>query len=112
MYKIYVCIQFIYIRTFAHDVFIDVLINNFMYVLIYIMYHIHKYKRYLLHTPINDIQLFLKIYLDISNVTMYIYIHIYHVQVESSFKALGVAMRQAVSRDDTAGVPSTKGVLA
>mmetsp|Transcript_13078 Transcript_13078/g.12679 ORF Transcript_13078/g.12679 Transcript_13078/m.12679 type:complete len:452 (+) Transcript_13078:128-1483(+) len=35
-----------------------------------------------------------------------------HHKVESSFKALGVAMRQAVSRDDTAGVPSTKGVLA
>jgi imidazoleglycerol-phosphate dehydratase len=35
-----------------------------------------------------------------------------HHKVESAFKALGVAMRQAVSRDDTAGVPSTKGVLA
>ena len=35
-----------------------------------------------------------------------------YVQVESAFKALGVAMRQAVSKDDTAGVPSTKGVLA
>lgn len=35
-----------------------------------------------------------------------------HHKVESSFKALGVAMRQAVSRDDTAGIPSTKGVLA
>jgi imidazoleglycerol-phosphate dehydratase len=35
-----------------------------------------------------------------------------HHKAESAFKALGVAMRQAVSRDDTAGVPSTKGVLA
>jgi len=35
-----------------------------------------------------------------------------HHKVESSFKALGVALRQAVSKDDTAGVPSTKGVLA
>lgn len=35
-----------------------------------------------------------------------------HHKVESSFKALGVALRQAVSRDSTAGVPSTKGVLA
>lgn len=35
-----------------------------------------------------------------------------HHKVESAFKALGVAMRQAVSRDAGAGVPSTKGVLA
>lgn len=35
-----------------------------------------------------------------------------HHKAESAFKALGVAMRQAVSRDDSAGVPSTKGVLA
>ena len=35
-----------------------------------------------------------------------------HHKVESSFKALGVSMRQAVSADETAGVPSTKGVLA
>ena len=35
-----------------------------------------------------------------------------HHKAESAFKALGVALRQAVSRDDTAGVPSTKGVLA
>jgi imidazoleglycerol phosphate dehydratase HisB len=35
-----------------------------------------------------------------------------HHKVESSFKALGVAMRQAVARDASAGVPSTKGVLA
>lgn len=32
--------------------------------------------------------------------------------MESAFKALGVAMRQAVSKDESAGVPSTKGVLA
>lgn len=35
-----------------------------------------------------------------------------HHKVESSFKALGVAFRQAVSKDENAGVPSTKGVLA
>lgn len=35
-----------------------------------------------------------------------------HHKVESAFKALGVAMRQAVSMDNSAGVPSTKGVLA
>lgn len=35
-----------------------------------------------------------------------------HHKVESSFKALGVALRQAISKDDTAGIPSTKGVLA
>lgn len=35
-----------------------------------------------------------------------------HHKAESAFKALGVAMREAVSRDATAGVPSTKGVLA
>jgi imidazoleglycerol-phosphate dehydratase len=35
-----------------------------------------------------------------------------HHKVESAFKALGVAMRQAVARDASAGVPSTKGVLA
>ena len=35
-----------------------------------------------------------------------------HHKAESAFKALGVAMRQAVSLDDGAGVPSTKGVLA
>jgi imidazoleglycerol-phosphate dehydratase len=35
-----------------------------------------------------------------------------HHKVESSFKALGVAFRQAVSKDESAGVPSTKGVLA
>mmetsp|Transcript_12405 Transcript_12405/g.20649 ORF Transcript_12405/g.20649 Transcript_12405/m.20649 type:complete len:503 (+) Transcript_12405:54-1562(+) len=35
-----------------------------------------------------------------------------HHKAESAFKALGVAMRQAVSADATAGVPSTKGVLA
>ena len=34
-----------------------------------------------------------------------------HHKVESSFKALGVAFRTAVSYDGTAGVPSTKGVL-
>eukprot|EP01035_Chromulina_nebulosa_P019718 gene19718-25646_t len=35
-----------------------------------------------------------------------------HHKVESAFKALGVAMRQAVSYDKTAGIPSTKGVLS
>ncbi len=35
-----------------------------------------------------------------------------HHKVESSFKALGVALREAISLDSTAGVPSTKGVLA
>lgn len=35
-----------------------------------------------------------------------------HHKAESAFKALGVALRQAVSRDDSAGIPSTKGVLA
>lgn len=35
-----------------------------------------------------------------------------HHKVESAFKALGVAMREAVSLDSTAGVPSTKGLLA
>lgn len=35
-----------------------------------------------------------------------------HHKVESAFKALGVAMRQAVAKDSSAGVPSTKGVLA
>jgi imidazoleglycerol-phosphate dehydratase len=35
-----------------------------------------------------------------------------HHKAESAFKALGVALRQAVSRDAGAGVPSTKGVLS
>jgi len=35
-----------------------------------------------------------------------------HHKAESAFKALGVALRQAVSRDETAGIPSTKGMLA
>lgn len=35
-----------------------------------------------------------------------------HHKAESAFKALGVAMRQAVAQDAGAGVPSTKGVLA
>ncbi|KAJ1434169.1 imidazoleglycerol-phosphate dehydratase [Ochromonadaceae sp. CCMP2298] len=35
-----------------------------------------------------------------------------HHKAESAFKALGVAMRQAVAADSSAGVPSTKGVLA
>ena len=35
-----------------------------------------------------------------------------HHKAESAFKALGVALRQAVARDETAGVPSTKGLLA
>eukprot|EP00293_Proteomonas_sulcata_P013164 CAMPEP_0184295274 /NCGR_PEP_ID=MMETSP1049-20130417/6174_1 /TAXON_ID=77928 /ORGANISM="Proteomonas sulcata, Strain CCMP704" /LENGTH=212 /DNA_ID=CAMNT_0026603737 /DNA_START=232 /DNA_END=870 /DNA_ORIENTATION=- len=35
-----------------------------------------------------------------------------HHKAESAFKALGVALRQAVSEDVNAGVPSTKGVLS
>jgi imidazoleglycerol-phosphate dehydratase len=35
-----------------------------------------------------------------------------HHKAESSFKALGVALREAVSFDSGGGVPSTKGVLA
>lgn len=35
-----------------------------------------------------------------------------HHKAESAFKALAVAMREAVSLDSTAGIPSTKGVLA
>lgn len=35
-----------------------------------------------------------------------------HHRAEASFKALAVALRAAVKRDATAGVPSTKGVLA
>jgi imidazoleglycerol-phosphate dehydratase len=35
-----------------------------------------------------------------------------HHKAESAFKALGVALRDAVARDASAGVPSTKGVLA
>jgi imidazoleglycerol-phosphate dehydratase len=35
-----------------------------------------------------------------------------HHRAEASFKALGVALREAVSADAGAGVPSTKGVLA
>jgi len=38
--------------------------------------------------------------------------HNNHHKAESAFKALGVAMREAVRADDSAGVPSTKGVLA
>lgn len=34
-----------------------------------------------------------------------------HHKAESAFKALGVALREAVSLDASAGVPSTKGVL-
>ncbi|MEM9063977.1 MAG: imidazoleglycerol-phosphate dehydratase HisB [Planctomycetota bacterium] len=34
-----------------------------------------------------------------------------HHQTESAFKAFAIALRAAVSRDDSAGVPSTKGVL-
>ena len=34
-----------------------------------------------------------------------------HHKVESAFKALGVAFRHAVTKDASAGVPSTKGVL-
>ncbi|EKX54893.1 hypothetical protein GUITHDRAFT_156815 [Guillardia theta CCMP2712] len=34
-----------------------------------------------------------------------------HHKAESAFKALGVALRQAISADSGAGVPSTKGVL-
>ncbi|DBA04729.1 TPA: hypothetical protein N0F65_004366 [Lagenidium giganteum] len=35
-----------------------------------------------------------------------------HHRAEASFKALAVALRAAVARDESAGVPSTKGVLA
>jgi imidazoleglycerol-phosphate dehydratase len=35
-----------------------------------------------------------------------------HHRAEAAFKALGVALREAVSMDVGAGVPSTKGVLA
>jgi imidazoleglycerol-phosphate dehydratase len=34
-----------------------------------------------------------------------------HHKAESAFKALGVALREAVSIDISAGVPSTKGLL-
>ena len=34
-----------------------------------------------------------------------------HHRAESAFKALAVALRQAVHRDGAAGIPSTKGVL-
>ncbi|KAF1322558.1 Imidazoleglycerol-phosphate dehydratase, partial [Globisporangium splendens] len=35
-----------------------------------------------------------------------------HHRAEASFKALAIALRAAVKHDDTAGIPSTKGVLA
>ncbi|TMW65128.1 hypothetical protein Poli38472_009295 [Pythium oligandrum] len=35
-----------------------------------------------------------------------------HHRAEASFKALAIALRNAVKADETAGVPSTKGVLA
>ena len=35
-----------------------------------------------------------------------------HHRAESAFKALAVALRMAVARDGTSGVPSTKGVLS
>lgn len=35
-----------------------------------------------------------------------------HHRAEASFKALAVALRAAVKHDDTAGIPSTKGMLA
>lgn len=35
-----------------------------------------------------------------------------HHKAESAFKALGVALREAVSLDHSAGIPSTKGFLA
>lgn len=35
-----------------------------------------------------------------------------HHRIESAFKALAVALRQAISRDESAGIPSTKGVLS
>jgi imidazoleglycerol-phosphate dehydratase len=34
-----------------------------------------------------------------------------HHRAEAAYKALALALRQAVSRDDSTGVPSTKGVL-
>jgi imidazoleglycerol-phosphate dehydratase len=35
-----------------------------------------------------------------------------HHRAEASFKALAVALRNAVAKDASAGVPSTKGVLS
>ena len=35
-----------------------------------------------------------------------------HHKAESAFKAFAVALRAAIQRDDTAGIPSTKGMLA
>ena len=35
-----------------------------------------------------------------------------HHRAESAFKALALALRVAVARDGSVGVPSTKGVLA
>jgi imidazoleglycerol-phosphate dehydratase len=35
-----------------------------------------------------------------------------HHKSEASFKALGVALKEAVSLDQRAGIPSTKGMLA
>ena len=34
-----------------------------------------------------------------------------HHRAEAAFKALALALRQAVARDESAGIPSTKGVL-
>jgi imidazoleglycerol-phosphate dehydratase len=34
-----------------------------------------------------------------------------HHRAEAAFKALALALRKAVERDERAGVPSTKGVL-
>ena len=34
-----------------------------------------------------------------------------HHRAEAAFKALALALREAVARDGSAGVPSTKGVL-
>ena len=58
---------------------------------------------------------FLESFASTARITLHIHNihgHNNHHKVESSFKALGVAFRQAVSKDESAGVPSTKGVLA
>ena len=113
MYILYVVICFPYLLLYSY---IHSFIHTYTHALIYTSTYTYTYYR----EKIGDISSemlkhFLESFASTARITLHIHNihgHNNHHKVESSFKALGVAFRQAVSKDDSAGVPSTKGVLA
>ena len=109
---VYARISCMYYMLNCYEIFTSISFCIHLFIHTYILIH---YREKIGDISTEMLKHFLESFASTARITLHIHNihgHNNHHKVESSFKALGVAFRQAVSKDESAGVPSTKGVLA